>query len=188
MAKKVDNSNEAQKKALRKMAVAACRNPERPAVLDAFAGYGKMWEGVDMSKYTPIEKNPDKNPPGVIHADNVKVLRSIDLSKYDVIDLDAYGFPTKQLCAIIENGSMAPGTVVIYTAISNRLSSLASEELDALNAHGINEVAKTMASMFRFDAFKAILSRISSTGTAVELSEDSIKNGQMKKHYGFTIC
>lgn len=89
-------------------------------ILDAFAGEGRVWAevakmlpevkitylGIDKKKYTR---------PRVIMGDNQKVLRGLDLSIFDLIDLDAFGFPWEQLKICAE---LAPETPVASTAIS----------------------------------------------------------------------
>ena len=89
-------------------------------ILDAYAGEGKVWErvkellpdhkitylGIDKKKYTR---------PDVIMGENQKIMRGLELEKFDLIDLDAFGFPWEQLeiCA-----KLAPNVPVASTAIS----------------------------------------------------------------------
>lgn len=70
-------------------------------VLEAFAGDGFIWDSVRTQTETKInvlriDEKPDKK--GVyLKGNNLKFLRNIDLSNFDIIDLDAYGSPFKQL-------------------------------------------------------------------------------------------
>jgi len=68
-------------------------------VLDLFHGYGKIWEQikrkgfkVDIVKID--KKNKDKEN---IVCDNLKILPSLNLMDFDIIDCDSYGVPFKQL-------------------------------------------------------------------------------------------
>src|SRR5688572_9421215 len=70
-------------------------------VLDAFGGEGILWKavqrrcpdkeikvlGIDKNKYSKVQ----------LHADNIKFLMGLNLNEFDIIDLDAWGNPIKQL-------------------------------------------------------------------------------------------
>ena len=95
---KTDNSHFEEKVRLR-----IDHLPEKPEilVLDCFAGTGKLWNEVKKRtgkdiKVLSIEKESGKNPLALVGS-NLKYLNSIDLNKFDLIDLDAYGVPYKQL-------------------------------------------------------------------------------------------
>lgn len=101
---KTDNSHLREKVNLR---VAFC--PAHPVrVLDCFAGDGTVWEGVFRvagrtgDKRLPIDTRDDIgfHLPG----NNLAWLQSIDLSRFDMIDLDAYGVPIDQLDIIFSRG------------------------------------------------------------------------------------
>ena len=70
-------------------------------VLDAFSGDGLIWNTIINQtqkniKVTRIDK--DRNRKGIyLQGDNKKWLHALDLLKYDIIDLDAYGIPFEQL-------------------------------------------------------------------------------------------
>ena len=97
-------------------------------VLDCFHGSGLIWAGVSRHTNKKIsvlamEKKEiyDFHLPG----DNISYLMSIDLSRFDVIDLDAYGVPYEQLKIIFERGFR--GTVFatfiqsVYGSINHHL-------------------------------------------------------------------
>jgi hypothetical protein len=71
-------------------------------ILEAFAGDGVLWDSL-KKKYPEkdlqilrIDQKPDKR--GVyLKGNNIKFLASMDLSHFDIIDLDAYGSPFHQL-------------------------------------------------------------------------------------------
>lgn len=77
-------------------------------VIDAFSGLGLVWSEVKKRHQGEIEIlqiDQRKDKPGAyLRGDNLKFLSSIDLSGYDVIDLDAYGVPFKQLELIFKAG------------------------------------------------------------------------------------
>lgn len=100
-----DNSNFEDKASFRLQCLPDC-SPVR--VLDAFAGYGKVWEQVqfyrkDKQKFDvlSIERRRIERTPYLM-GDNVKFLKTLDLASFDVIDLDDYGFPYEQLSVLFE--------------------------------------------------------------------------------------
>lgn len=76
-------------------------------VLDAYAGDGHVWAAV-------AARRPDRNilrvgiekklsdDPRVMHGDNMSFLPHIDLETFDAIDLDAHGWPDRQLAVIAD--------------------------------------------------------------------------------------
>jgi len=68
-------------------------------VLDAFGGSGKVWQCVQANTERKIIRLAidEKNIPGTLKGDNRKFLPTLDLTKFHVIDLDAYGVPYEQL-------------------------------------------------------------------------------------------
>lgn len=96
--KQTDNSFLGDKIALRLKNI-----PEKSIlrVLDAFSGFGTIWKNV-QKRYpgkiiiTSIDKQ-QKNDSFVLLGDNIKYLESLNLSCFDVIDLDAYSVPCEQL-------------------------------------------------------------------------------------------
>jgi hypothetical protein len=88
-------------------------------VLDAFAGQEIVWGamrrlcpninittlGIDKAKYLK---------PSIIMGDNRKVMKGLDLTEFDLIDLDAFGCPWEQLAICAEQ---APEVPVVATHI-----------------------------------------------------------------------
>lgn len=69
-------------------------------ILECFGGEGVLWKEVKKRtkkniKVLSIDKNKYKRIQ--LQGDNVKFLKSIDLNQFDIIDLDAWGSPFKQL-------------------------------------------------------------------------------------------
>ncbi|OAV75932.1 hypothetical protein Barb7_00417 [Bacteroidales bacterium Barb7] len=100
MEKKTDNSHLVEKIRLR-FDTLALINKDEILVLECFAGDGIIWEHVRQFsnksiRILRIDAKPDKK--GVyLKGDNLKFLNDMDLSMFDIIDLDAYGSPYKQL-------------------------------------------------------------------------------------------
>ncbi len=75
-------------------------------VFEAFCGDGVIWDEVKKRtnkniKILKVDKKANKS--GLyLKGDNLKFLSSIDLTKFDIIDLDAYGSPYRQLAEIFK--------------------------------------------------------------------------------------
>jgi hypothetical protein len=75
-------------------------------VLECYAGEGKLWKSVKSKSDKNISITPIdiKSYEGKLNlkGDNIKYLKTIDLSKYDIVDLDAYGFPFAQIKTLFD--------------------------------------------------------------------------------------
>lgn len=76
-------------------------------VLDAFSGRGRIWKEVQKKHpgnidITQIDTRIDKEG-AYLKGDNSKFMGSINLSQFDLIDLDAYGIPFKQLEVVFKS-------------------------------------------------------------------------------------
>ena len=115
--KKTDNDFLADKVQLR---IDHCpRTKSGPVkVLDCFGGKGVVWRLVEEKGSIQVDRvciDSRTDLTGFhLHGDNVKVLAGLDLSRYDVIDLDAYGIPALQLAEVLDSGFRG---VVFVTAI-----------------------------------------------------------------------
>jgi len=83
-------------------------------VLDCCHGEGLLWKPI--APVVGIEMQKGKGD-AVYRGKAEKIIPSLDLSKYKIIDVDTYGIPYTILKAIFENKTLAEGTVVIYTFI-----------------------------------------------------------------------
>lgn len=106
------------------------------SVLDCFAGKSVIWKKIEdltgkKVEYTGIEKERGKNYK-CICGDNLKVLSSLELNKFDVIDIDAYGVPAKQIKMISEQGYKG---IIFFTAI---VVCLGNQPNDILLASGLS--------------------------------------------------
>lgn len=116
--KKTDNDYLADKVALR-----AQHLPDGDVrVLDCFAGKGIVWEcvrrltGRTISTLA-IDKRDDLDSFH-LHGDNSDFLATMDLSRFNVIDLDAYGTPYEQIRLLIQREYA--GTVFVTFIASSR--------------------------------------------------------------------
>ena len=137
--KQTDNSFVDIKIRLRKEATASI---DGLRVLDCFAGENNMWRGFDMARYYGIEtvKGKGKN----LHLNNLNAIKSLDLSDFNVIDLDAYGIPFLQVSEAAKNPTINMDTLIIYTATENSMSNLPAKAVRELGLQGIYKVNKTM--------------------------------------------
>lgn len=105
---------------LRVELVESLGEPRLIQVLDAFHGEGVVWDLVQEQLPAGWEVQlyrADVDPhgrAGTLKIDNVRLLEVLDLSRFDLIDLDAYGYPDKQLRII---AARAPQVPVVMTTI-----------------------------------------------------------------------
>lgn len=96
-------------------------------VLEVYGGDGKIWNKIKQLSNvdivtTKIDIKNDK--PGIyLKGDNMKFLKSLDLSQYDIIDLDAYGVPFGQL-EIIFNSILTKKVHIFVTFIQTMFGAL----------------------------------------------------------------
>lgn len=97
-----------------------------PSVLDCYAGNGVIWKKVQQLRpdviiqRLAIEKQKGKGQfclPG----DNVRFLKQLDLSVYNVIDLDAYGVPYEQIRILFNRNYHG---IVFFTFIQSVIGAL----------------------------------------------------------------
>ena len=74
---------------------------ENQIVLDCYSGHGHIWNEVKKRtsfkfSITSIDTRNDKTNV-YLKGDNIKYLKAMNLDSFDIIDLDSYGIPFKQL-------------------------------------------------------------------------------------------
>jgi len=119
---KTDNSYFEEKVKLR---IDSLPKKDKIKVLDCYAGKGLIWHEVKKQTkkditVVSIEKESRKNKTA-LHGSNLKYLNVLDLSKYDIIDLDAYGIPYYQLNIIFKRNYKG---IVHVTAIQSGMGKL----------------------------------------------------------------
>jgi hypothetical protein len=119
MEKKRDNSHLEEKVLLRLQTVDLIKKSQI-TVLECFAGDGTVWSEVKLRTKKAINLlKIDKraNRKGIyLRGHNLKYMRSMDLSQFDIIDLDAYGIPFDQLEAVFEQ----PFTGYVHVTCNNQ--------------------------------------------------------------------
>ena len=140
-----DNSN-FEKKVLLRLDALQQIDKDEINVLDCFAGYGLLWQEVKRRsdktiKIVSIEKEKGKNPTA-LQGDNLKYLPTLDLSKFDIIDIDAYGVPTKQIEIITLRQWHG---ILIITEIESMMGNMPKELLFSV---GIEDLYKENKAVF----------------------------------------
>jgi len=149
---KTDNHNIWQKVKLRKQAV---KNLNSINVLDLFAGNNTLWSYIKTNRYYGVEK--EKNKGKNLTADNMRIIKSLDLSNFNVIDCDSYGIPFNQIYEIFKNTTLKKNTVIIYTCITNKMSGLNKECLKMFNLSKIYKKVKTLLNSYAIELFYGML-------------------------------
>lgn len=150
-------------------------------VLDLFAGENKIWKNIGTDKYFGIEmeKNKGKN----LHANNLKVIPSLDLSEFNVIDCDAYGIPFEQIEALYKNDSLKKGTLIIYTAISSAFSGVNKK---CLEEYGLKEMYDKNKVLINKLALPLFFETLRKKGVK-SVTEYEIVGTYVKKYGYFTV-
>ncbi len=135
---KTDNSKLEEKLIIRREVIDKIGKQEIN-VVELYAGRSVMW-GILSDEYKgrvkinllSIEKERGKNPRALC-GDNMKFIRGIDLSRFDIVDVDAYGIPSQQLLAIKRQDYKG---WIIVTAIQSMFGKLPT---DVLMANGMTQ-------------------------------------------------
>lgn len=82
-------------------------------ILEAFSGDGRLWRTIKnkypLKKINVLRIDTKAGKKGTyLKGDNVKFMRSMDLTRFDIIDLDAYGSPFNQLEVIFNSKYSGP--------------------------------------------------------------------------------
>ena len=178
--KKTDNAHVWLKVAVRREAIAALTDVR---VLDCFAGNNVLWKEIKPDYYLGLEKVKGKGSRN-IHGDNLRLIPSLDLSRYNVIDLDAYGIPGAQLIALLRNKTLPDNVVVVYTGITNAVS---GGQKKMIQAAGVPYEAyrkcptlwnKKMLDLWYFLLFKIGVEKVNRV---------VVKENSYEKHYGYFV-
>ena len=107
------------------------------------------------------ECNPD------LLGDNLKYLKNLDFSSYNVIDVDAYGIPIKQFKEIFANETLKAKTIIFFTFIQlkNNFGALPDEMLIDL---GYSEaMIKKIPSVFKKAGFEKFCEWLAKNGITI---------------------
>jgi hypothetical protein len=110
-----------------------------PSVLECFAGEGKIYSAC-YQNYPCVGLDLKAIADGrtILHIDNRRFLRSADLSRFNVFDLDAYGSPWHQWLIILKRRIVAPGeqiAVFLTDGLRPYLAIPAGMNVPFLNKH-----------------------------------------------------
>ena len=175
-----DNSHFAVKQCVRLEAIQGLAEVN---VLDAVCGTGRLWKSLPHNDYLGIDKER-KGAANVIIGDNRKIIPTLDLSRYNVIDLDAYGQPVEQLIQVYDNPTVRNGTIIIYTAIASPMSTVSTRTLRAANIDpAVHAKIPSLWNKHGIEVFFRVLA-----GFGVEIVHDvAINDGAYDKHYGYYV-
>lgn len=112
-------------------------------VFDAFAGDGQMFKSVwhEAASYCGCDLEFYRDGPMAYVADNRRLLRNIDLTPWNLFDLDAWGSPWEQLAIIADRRRHRPGelvgvTITEGTALKVKLGTIPKALATLANVHG----------------------------------------------------
>lgn len=152
-------------------------------VLDCYHGNGDIWSKIQTItgkeiRLLGIEKNASRSKFEVIQGDNRKVIKTIDLKKFNIIDLDSYSNPIGLIDYCYQIAE--PGTIFFYTFIINPLNGGPQK----LRAVGENQkICQTIGNKFISEAWNSFLYDIGVT----EYKEYIFNDNAMVKRYGCFI-
>ena len=142
---KVDNTThfldakvEIRRRAMHEIGVENCH------VFDAFAGEGTIYQRCyrDAGAYCGCDRAWFRDERTLYVADNLRLMRAIDLSAFNVFDLDAYGSPWKQWLILLARRPLQPGEKIAVFLTEGTASKLITRNMDyaMAEAAGISRV------------------------------------------------
>jgi hypothetical protein len=175
---KTDNKSVANKVFLRRKATEYLPSLR---VLDLYAGKNICWRSIDKERYYGVELKEGKGKN--LYADAKTIINSLDLSAYNVIDVDSYELPFEVCENLLKSDKVKSGTIIIYTAITNVFTQLSKTCIERL---GITDMYKIAPSLFNLNALEYFYDMLASHGVN-EVNYYEVKD-KFIKHYGyFTI-
>lgn len=154
---------------------------ESVRVLDCFHAKGELWNRVrqiaQVDEVLGIEKNKHlKSIDKVIYGNNLKVMQEIDIDRYNVIDLDAFGSPLEQMEIVFRKAKLPK--VVIYTFCFSGLSGIPGI---MSTCRDIQSRCRTIVNGYFDDMFSDYLHKHG----VKEYYEIELKQTGFHKHYGY---
>lgn len=129
-------------------------------VLDCYHGNGVIWSKIAQEvkiRVIGIEVKKGKGPIA-IYGKAEKVIPSLDLSKYDIIDFDSYGSPYEAMKKMFENKSLKSGTICFYTYIQTGYGNVGKKLLSYIGiTDNMYKRCPTLYSNKGFESFKQFL-------------------------------
>lgn len=95
--------------------------------LECYGGDGIMWDRLRLSnpgkEITVLRIDQKEDKKGVyLKGDNLKFIKSINLNQFNIIDLDAYGVPVKQLEVLLNRKYIGWVVVTFIQSMTGQLS------------------------------------------------------------------
>lgn len=157
-----DNDHIASKVGLRVEAIGRLGEPRDILVLDAYHGHGRLWdltiaalpEGWNVRLY---RSDHEDRGAGTLKVDNARLLAALDLTRFDLIDLDAYGWPASQLRSVAKK---APGKMVLTTRISRAMGVTPKVILDDLGLGFPKDAPPTLITTLADELWEAWLHQL----------------------------
>lgn len=171
-----DNSYLADKVALR-----LDHLPDEPIkVLDCFGGMGKVWQAVKILSAKNISVLPIDIIDYGFHlpGDNKSYLGSMNLEKFNVIDMDAYGIPYEQMKIILDRKYRG---IVFVTFIQSVMGQMSYGLLYDIGF--TSEMVKKSPVLFGARGWKYFLEWLSSYG----ITEIWHRSHNRKHYLGFEL-
>jgi hypothetical protein len=112
--KKVDNKPEARRAKINVRQKVLDVIGRKARVFDAFAGSGDMYSAVwkNAGHYIGCDLKLQADSRLMFCADNTRVMRAIDLSRFSIFDFDSYGSPWVQAVILADRRRVAPGELL----------------------------------------------------------------------------
>ena len=155
-----DNSMLVEKIAIRLQAINEIEDKNKGInILECFSGNGIMYKEIKRMyqkklSITRIDIKPDRDGFYLI-GDNRKYLKGMSLSKYNIIDIDAYGIPYEQIKIIMQKKWHG---ILIVTHIRSIMGMLPIKLLEEIGIKkSMTKKIPTMMSKFDLIPFKQIL-------------------------------
>lgn len=178
---KTDNHDAAKKIGLRRYAT---KDLPYLSVLDCFAGNNMLWQSgsFNLRRYYGIEKEKGKGRN--LYADNLRVIGSLDLSPFNIIDLDSYGVPFNQCFELFRNPTLKKGTVIVYTSITGGMNAMNKACLKYFHMDKMYSRCKVLLNKKTTELFYAYLYE---NGIRKVYMYSVLGSSSLDKQYGFFI-
>lgn len=152
----------------------------KPAhVFDAFGGPGAMYSDVwkHADSYVGCDKEWYRDERMMFCADSARVLRALDLARFNIFDLDAYGSPYEQLIIVaarrkVEKGEAIGIVITDGTGLSLKMNGI---------PHAMAQLAGLRNGMVGVNGNRDFIQRRLINGLAKRMHCDVVKMWQAEK-------
>lgn len=172
---KTDNKSVGNKIFIRKQAISRLSEVN---VLDLFGGNNTLWKNITTNRYFGVEIEKDKGSN--LCANSHKILGSLDLQKYNVIDVDSYGISFDIYKKLLADKRVKNGTIIIYTAITNEFTKIQNEAKDMF---GFKRFYSKAPSLFNARAIEFFYEFLALNGVT-QITYYAVCD-HFTKHYGY---